>query len=84
MKPESLLLSLNNQQPHSILSQINLIHTLILFKIHFNISLLYPLRLGNGIFLSGFPIKMLYVSLISSMRATCLANLIVPPFVPVM
>jgi hypothetical protein len=32
--------------------------------------------LPNGLFLSGFPIKILYAYLISIMRATCSAHLI--------
>ena len=40
-------------------------------KIHFNIIFHPYLRLGSGLFPSGFPTKILYAPLLSPIRATC-------------
>jgi len=60
-----------------ILSQTNPVHTLTPYSL--STILLLPLHLRlvlpNGLFFSHFPTKILYVFLISTTRATCLAHL---------
>jgi hypothetical protein len=62
----------------SILSQMNLIHTIPSYrsKIHFNIA--HHLRLGlpSGLFFSGFPTNILYAFLFSPICATYPVHLI--------
>jgi hypothetical protein len=55
------------------LSQIDPVHTIpsYLSKIHFNIVHPPCLRLPSGLFLSGFPINILYAFLLSPIRAAC-------------
>ena len=59
-------------------SQINPVHACHPFSWRFILILLSRLRLGHlsGLFPSGFPIKTLYMPLLSPIRATCPAHLI--------
>jgi hypothetical protein len=61
-----------------ILSQINPIHTIqsYLSKIHLILSTHLRLRLPSGLLPSGFPINILYVFLLSPIRATCPTHLV--------
>jgi hypothetical protein len=63
--------------PVLILSQMNAVHTLILFfKIHFNVILHLGLGLPSGLFPLGFPTKSMYAFTFSLMHATCPAHFI--------
>jgi hypothetical protein len=61
-----------------VLRQLNPFHTFTFcfFKIHFNIVYHLHLGLPNGLFLSGFPTKILYTCQISPMHITCTIHLI--------
>jgi len=80
MKPESSLLHYKCPPPVPILSQLNPFHTHTpksnFLKIHLNIIPHLGLGLPNGTFSSGFPTKTLYTLLLSPIRATCPAHLI--------
>jgi len=67
----------------TILGQITSFHILTscFCKLHFNIILLSKRRYAIGFFLSGFPAKLLYAFLISPMRSTRLAHLILLHFI---
>jgi hypothetical protein len=63
---------------HLPLSRTTWIHNMAyyFFKIYFNITLHLCRGLPSGIFLSGFPIKILHSFLFSPMHATCCTHLI--------
>ena len=69
--------------PVPILSQPNPFHTLTahFLKIHLNIILHLCLGLPSGLFPSGFPTKTLYTPLLSPIRDTCPAHLILLDFI---
>jgi hypothetical protein len=64
----------HESRPLTVLSHINQVHTVTYYflKIRLNISA----YISQIAFLSGFPIKNLYACLISPMRVTCYAHLI--------
>ena len=64
-------------------SHLDPVHTPIsnFLKIHLNIILPSILGLLSGLFPSGFPTKILYTPLLSPIRATCLARLILLDFI---
>ena len=70
--------------PVPLLSQLHPVHTPTshFLKIHFNIIPHLSLGLPRGLFPSGFPTKALYTPLLSSIRATCPAHLILLDFIP--
>ena len=69
--------------PVPILSQLDPVHipTSHFRKIHLIFSSHLRLGLPSGLFPSGFPSKTLYTPLLSSIRATCRAHLILPDFI---
>jgi len=68
----------NNPPPVPILSQINTVHSLHPSSWRSSLILSSHLQLGlpSGLFPSGFPTKSLYVLLLSPIRTTCPAHLI--------
>ena len=71
------------QPPVPTLSQLDRVHTPTpqFLKIHLNIILLSTPGFHNCLFPSGFTTKPLYMTLLSSIRATCPAHLILLDFI---
>jgi len=69
--------------PGPILSQLDPVHspTSNFLKTHLNLSSHLLLGLPSGIFPSGFPTKAPYVPLLSPIRVTCPAHLIILDFI---
>ena len=77
--PKVLYCIHNCLPPIPILSQLNPVHTLTSHSWRSIIIISSHLHLGipSNLFPSGFPTKTLYTSLLSHIRATCLAHLII-------